>query len=148
MVCVSVVVPINFGQVLEGLRQADPDWEIWDGRGKSWNWFYFDFTGPFHPSGLWGHPENIRRGEFDTNFTLDPDTLVRLAEEMWVELYDELIWYYPDLSDNLLDAHKSCQVHRHSNVPGSGLLPYLDVALFFYIVGSSQYPLTWVLERP
>jgi hypothetical protein len=148
MVRVSVVVPLNFDHFLEDLHHRDPEWTIWDGRGKSWNWFYFDLTGPFHPPGLWGPPDRIRRGEFDSNFSLDPETLIQMAEEMWVELYDELIWYYPTLSDDLLDAHKSCQVHRHSNGPGSGLLPYLDVALFLYIVGSSQNSLTWVFERP
>lgn len=145
MVRVSVAVPVSFDQVLADIHRADPEWMIWDGRGKSWNWFYFDFTGPFHPQGLWGSSDKIRRGEF--NFTLDPETLIQIAEDMWIELYDELTWYYPAIPDDLLDANKYCQFYIHPNGPGSGLRPYLNVAVFFYLVGVTHHSLTWVFSR-
>jgi hypothetical protein len=141
---VSVMVPETFDSVLREFSQEN--WTIWDGRNKSWNWFYYDFIGPFHPPGIWGSPNKIRRGEFE--FTLSPETLVQLSEEMWNELYDELAWSDPNVPKNLLDATEYCQKNLSKNSPGLALLPYLNVAVFFYLVGETGHPLTWVFESP
>lgn len=108
-----------------------------DFRGKNMNWYFYDFVDWYHPIGIRGNPNLIRRGSF--NYTIDVDQLSLLIDELWEELYNDIKEKDFNIPSDIFSLYKYICGNNKYNFEK----PYIELTIFLTLVVITRHGIEW-----
>jgi len=130
----------SFDDALNHLFIEYPDLNFVDFRGKPMNWYYYDFKDFAHPPGIRGNPNDIRLGIF--NNTVDAETLLNVSADIWDDIYSYLKLYDSNFPSDLFEVKE----YLHGKRIETGFEEYIDLAIFFTVVGLTGMSIEWCFK--
>lgn len=143
----------TFNDTLKDLFIKYPDLDFIDFRDQKMNWYYYDFRDFGHPPGIRGNPNLIRHGIF--NHKIDSPTLTDVSINMWDELYYYLKLYDRNVPEDLFEVKDYLRdrivwaggVEMEDYREHMSLEKYIDLAIFFNVVGSNGHAIEWCFHK-